>query len=107
MIKIGAPLDLIGQKFNRFTVLEKTDKRKNGSIVWLCKCDCGVIKEIDGSSLKSGKVKSCGCLKIETDRAPKGNAIDLIGQKFGYLTVLSRDGSDCRGEAKWLCECDC
>ena len=31
----------------------------------------------------------------------------MIGQKFGHLTVLERDGSDNRGEAKWLCECDC
>ena len=33
--------------------------------------------------------------------------LDLTGQKFHHLTVLKRDGSDKRGEAKWLCECDC
>lgn len=38
---------------------------------------------------------------------PKGNVIEMTGQKFGHLTVLSRQGSDTRGEALWECECDC
>ena len=57
--------------------------------------------------LKTGKTKSCGCLKEETDKKPKGNVIDMLNQKFGHLTVIARDGSDKNGEAKWLCECDC
>lgn len=32
--------------------------------------------------------------------------IDLTGQKFGRLTVISRNGS-AGGKRKWLCECDC
>ena len=32
---------------------------------------------------------------------------DLIGQRFGRLTVIARDGSDKKGNAKWLCKCDC
>lgn len=105
----GKPKNLIGQKFNRLTVLEDTGKRKNGSVVWLCRCDCGNLCEINGGSLTRSKnpTKSCGCLKKETDHAPKGNVIDLTWQIFGHLTVLKRDGSDNRGEAKWLCQCDC
>lgn len=37
----GKPKDLTGQKFNMLTVLNITDKRQNGSVVWHCKCDCG------------------------------------------------------------------
>lgn len=33
--------------------------------------------------------------------------VDLVGQKFGRLLVVSRAGSDKRGEALWECECDC
>lgn len=33
--------------------------------------------------------------------------IDLTGQKFGRLTVISRAGNDKDGRAKWLCRCDC
>lgn len=33
--------------------------------------------------------------------------VDLTGQKFGTLTVIERAGSDKRGLALWLCQCDC
>lgn len=33
--------------------------------------------------------------------------IDLTGQKFGRLMVLSRLSSDSRGEARWECVCAC
>lgn len=59
------------------------------------------------ASLRAGRTKSCGCLKQEKDKQPKGNVINLIGKKFGHLTVISRQGSDKRGEALWECECDC
>src|SRR5258707_13672669 len=32
---------------------------------------------------------------------------DLVGQRFGKLTVLARAGNGRRGHARWLCECDC
>lgn len=106
---MGKARDLVGQKFNRLTVLEKTNKRKNGCIVWLCQCECGNICEISGGALTRSNhpTRSCGCLKQESDRAPKGNVKDMTGQVFGHLTVIQRDGSDHRGEAKWLCKCDC
>ena len=102
-----AKRDLTGQKFGRLLVLNETSKRKNNSIVWHCICDCGNEYDVAGPSLTRGRTRSCGCLKIESDHAPKGNVIDLIGQKFGHLTVIARAGSDNRGEAKWECECDC
>lgn len=63
-------------------------------------CDCGNNCIVSGANIRSGRVKSCGCLKKETDKKPKGNVIDLTGKKFGHLTVIKRDGSDSRGEAK-------
>lgn len=58
-------------------------------------------------SLREGKTKSCGCLKKETDRQPKGNVKEEIGHKYGHLTVIARAGSTKRGAALWECECDC
>lgn len=104
---MGKALDLTNQQFGRLIAREKTDKRKNKSIVWRCECECGNFCEVDAGSLRALRVKSCGCLKKESDRSPKGNVIDLTGQKFNHLKVIQRDGSDSRGEAKWLCECDC
>ena len=36
-----------------------------------------------------------------------GRLIDLIGQKFGRLTVIERAENDLYGKVRWLCRCDC
>lgn len=58
------PLDLVGKKFNRLTVVSKAEKRRNLSY-WHCVCDCGTKTVVHGSSLKNGTTKSCGCLLSE------------------------------------------
>jgi len=61
MNKKGRPIkNIIGQKFNRLLVLEFVEV-KNHKSIWKCKCDCGTIKNITGTDLKSGNTKSCGC----------------------------------------------
>lgn len=32
---------------------------------------------------------------------------DLVGQRFGRLVVIERDGSNKSGNAVWKCQCDC
>lgn len=97
--------DYIGKQFGRLVVIEKGRTDKNGHIYWICKCQCGNIKEIAGSSLKEGKIQSCGCLHSELMSAV--NFIDLTGQKFGKLTVIKRANDIGDGRVKWLCQCDC
>lgn len=55
-------LDLTGQKFNKLTAIRRAPS-KSGKTYWLCKCECGVEKEIQTSHLVSGTILSCGCLK--------------------------------------------
>lgn len=62
---MGAYKDLTGMKFNRLTVLKKSDKKIRGKISWDCKCDCGNYTTVDTYKLKSGHTKSCGCLNGE------------------------------------------
>lgn len=60
--------DLTGKKFTRLTVLGIYGrvKRYDGTLLyWSCVCECGTVKAIQGNDLKSGKVKSCGCLMRE------------------------------------------
>lgn len=103
---MGKFIDLTGQTFGRLKVIQKTTKAGN-EWQWLCECKCGKQCIVRGVNLRTGTTKSCGCLKQESDKKTKNNVIDLTGQIFNHLTVLKRDGSDKRGEAKWLCECDC
>lgn len=53
-------IDLTGQKFGRLTVLKRTDKKKFGTYLYLCKCDCGNESLVNRRDLK--RTKSCGCL---------------------------------------------
>ena len=50
---MSSALDLTGQKFNYLTAIEKTDKRKNGLIVWKFKCECGNTIEVPASYVKN------------------------------------------------------
>lgn len=54
-------IDLTGQRFGKLLVIEKTEQRSDGSVMWKCQCDCGAIKIINGSSLRQGLTRSCGC----------------------------------------------
>lgn len=53
--------DLTNRKFERLTALYPIHKYK--SIYWVCKCDCGNIKEVRGAHLTAGAIRSCGCLE--------------------------------------------
>ena len=61
-------LDMSGKKFCRLTVLEYAYNDRNGFAVWRCNCDCGNVIEAVGRDLRSGHTKSCGCLRVDTNR---------------------------------------
>ena len=52
--------DLIGERFNRLTVMKHTFI--NNKTHWVCECSCGVEKTVSTYDLRSGSVQSCGCL---------------------------------------------
>jgi len=58
--------DLTGQKFNRWTVIERAENDKRGQAQWKCICDCGTVSIVGGKDLRLNKSKSCGCLQKET-----------------------------------------
>jgi hypothetical protein len=52
--------NLTGQKFGRLTVIA-FDHKTGTSYYWRCECECGKLKAVRYSHLKSGETKSCGC----------------------------------------------
>jgi hypothetical protein len=54
----------IGRKFGRLLVIKHITKYDNRAY-FICKCDCGNLNECKLSHLKSGLIKSCGCLARE------------------------------------------
>ena len=53
--------DLTGQKINMLFVLKRIGSNKHQQSLYKCVCDCGSVKTISASDLKSGRVISCGC----------------------------------------------
>lgn len=91
--------DMAGQKFGKLLILEYVEVR-DGHAYWLCKCDCGNEKIIDGSTIRRGHIKSCGCL---------GKVTGLEGKNFGRLLVIEKTETKDRktGSYFWKCLCDC
>ena len=55
---------MIGKKFGMLLGEKETEERsKSGTIKYICNCDCGNTVTVDGTSLRNGNTKSCGCLQ--------------------------------------------
>lgn len=106
--------DLTGQHFGKLTAI-KYIPGKPGK--WECSCECGNITRVRAHHLINGITKSCGCYKIKHPNKRQGNNpyykklydanTDLVGKRFGKLTVIE-DTNKSTGKGKlWFCKCDC
>ena len=52
-----------GEVFNNWTVVGAASRKGgDGALWWECRCVCGKVKDVDGSNLRQGRTKSCGCV---------------------------------------------
>lgn len=59
-------LNIVGEKFNKLTVLaEFYERTKTGKVQFICLCECGNKIVTVGSKLVNGHTKSCNCLQKE------------------------------------------
>jgi hypothetical protein len=56
-------MDLTGQPFGRWRVLERAHNDLNGITQWWCECSCGTRNIIHAANLVHGNSLSCGCYK--------------------------------------------
>lgn len=61
--------DLNGMKFGRWLVTGLAGSVRSPSnelaLKWVCKCECGQVREVSTNALRSGHSRSCGCFKDE------------------------------------------
>jgi hypothetical protein len=57
----------VGSRFGRWEVIGDSDRPYTypGGRRFVCRCDCGVIREVQRCGLTAGTSQSCGCLRIE------------------------------------------
>ena len=87
--------DIIGQKFNSWTVIGLADFDKYGRRRVIAQCVCGVTKTGMKSNLR--KCKSCFL---------KSKSLSL-GSIHGEWTILSDAGKNKHGQKHFLCRCSC
>ena len=97
---MGKFIDLTGQRFGKWTVIKRVENSKHGSPKFLCKCDCGTLKEVLSFTLRNGNSTNCGCYINK-------RANEEIGKKYNHWTILKKVESNKYGQPKWLCMCDC
>ena len=90
MPRKGEYIDISGNKYNMLLVLEYVG-RDGRKTKWKCLCDCGNTVIVDGTHLKNGHTKSCGCYQKQL--------IKSLNQKTGmtntklyytYRNILNR-----------------
>jgi len=84
--------------FSRWTVLGENPHRRHGKV--LCRCSCGIEREVLVQNLLTGRSSSCGCVSRECSYAAV-----KPGTIFGKWTVLGENPHTRHG--KVLCRCEC
>lgn len=84
----------VGSKYGAWTVVELDDGKHKGKVC--CRCQCGTVKWLFRSPLRTGKTKSCGCKAHQQ----KDYGIHP-GDKIGNWTILKQH------HQQFLCRCIC
>ena len=101
-IRPARPKIGIGYRVGRLSVEEATDQRKNGYLVWRCRCDCGGEIQLDTRCIQRGTVTDCGCVS----RVKPGQR-DITGMRFGKLVALEPTDRVVYESVVWRCKIDC
>lgn len=84
-------VDITGQVFGALTAISRTLPNVSHRRMWLCKCECGIEKQIAQPDLIGGRIKSCGYLssklKAESMKSrwqdPEAKTLFLEGSQKG------------------------
>ena len=99
--------DLTGKQLGRSKVINraksKIDKSGKWRTVWNCKCECGNEFEALADSLKRNP--DLVCPECTNKNRSKNNRINVVGNKYGTLTIL--DIIPNTNPVKVRCKCDC
>lgn len=90
-------MDLTGDRYGKLEVMGPAPD-VGGRPVWRCRCDCGNEVVVRANNLRSGRTRSCGCLK--------NSRLDLAGKRFGRLVAMEPAETVDRNTG-WRCKCDC
>lgn len=100
----------INMKFGALLILDliyDINKTGRSRYQFICKCDCGTVKNIPCWYILDKGTKSCGCLMHKR----KNDYESYIGKKYGYLYIKElvhlKLNNDKYNRAYFIADCDC
>lgn len=87
--------------FGIITAIKPVCISSDGCYIWECFCKCNpdIKFLVNGSDLRRGRKKHCGC------SFPRKN--DITNKPYGNLTAIRDSGSRMSGSVLWECKCVC
>lgn len=52
-------IDIAGKTFGKWTVICVDEQHSSKNTYWVCRCECGIEKSVDGTHLRKGRSVSC------------------------------------------------
>lgn len=101
-------IDISGRKFGKLTAIKVDCFDGRGNAQWWCQCDCGNTITVDGSKLRYGQKRTCGCAdsgrkpgQVSTKEFPGSESIDFSKPVFfDWLDLVSQ-----RVPPDWFMSC--
>jgi len=94
--------NLLGKKFGKLIVIERSGTDSKGKPLWKCQCDCEKQTIVRSQNLITGITKSCGCSNPNKTQ----QSINMIDEVSGHLRVISYAGTNKYQSAMWNCMCN-
>ena len=87
-VELRRPIkNLIGDVYGRLKVIRFIRLDNSRKAVWECLCNDGNRIEARSGDLISGKIKSCGCYRVETCRENVKNAHKKYPKSYGFKGI--------------------
>lgn len=81
------------QRYGKLTTVQRAGKSPQGHIKWQCRCDCGTVRIVFASHLRTGSTKSCGCaMHPAGPEHPQFKGVGAIGGDFWQGFIRNADG---------------
>ena len=98
-------IDIAGQKFGKLTAIKRCQTRDMASY-WVFQCECGYTGTYERHKVMDGSRTSCDACKKIVEK-PKSRTPDLVGKRYGNLTVMQKAEKSNKAGTQWVCKCDC
>lgn len=92
--------DLTNQRYGKLTLLEFVGLNRHRQAMWKAVCDCGATTVILANKVRNGHTSTCGCGAVN-------KKVEMVGSRFGRLTVLRQSDTKSGRHFAWVARCDC